>query len=188
MKTNLEIIEYSSGMELPEDYISLYCESFPSTERRNWKTNEDAQLWIAAHKDCRIYLIYYKSIFAGFLNCWNLHTSSGEILYIEHFAVSPSQRGNGLGAAALQTIMADSKTSIILEVEPPTDELTRRRIAFYERNGLKLHSALPYLQPPYFPGNQPIILKIMSSPELGQSEIESEIIPVLHRKVYNHHG
>lgn len=171
--------------ELPDDYITLYCESFPHAERRGWKTNADAKQWICSHKNCHVYLIRFESRFVGFLNCWNLYTPHREILYIEHFAISPGQRGNGLGADVLKEIISTSKIGIILEVEPPVDEMTRRRIAFYERNGLKLHTNLPYQQPPYSTDRQPVVLKIMSSPEIPAQEIASHIIPELYRTVYN---
>ena len=39
--------------------------------------------------------------------------------------------------------------NVLIEVEKPTDDDTRRRISFYEKNGFKLREDINYVQPPY---------------------------------------
>jgi len=42
---------------------------------------------------------------------------------------------------------------LLLEVEPPVDEMTRNRILFYEGLGLTLREDIDYVQPPYSPSS-----------------------------------
>jgi len=52
---------------------------------------------------------------------------------------------------------------MVLEVEVPADDLTRRRIGFYERHGL-VYNDYPYLQPPLRTGNELLPLRFMTKP------------------------
>ncbi len=40
---------------------------------------------------------------------------------------------------------------MLIEVEKPTDDESRRRISFYEKNGFRLREDINYVQPPYSP-------------------------------------
>jgi GNAT superfamily N-acetyltransferase len=93
-------------------------------------------------------------------------------LFLEHLATRPDKRGQGFGAAALELLKAKGKP-IVLEIEPPVDALTRRRLGFYERNGLVLN---PYrhIQAKYHPGDDDLELKILSHPRvLTQDEYDA---------------
>ena len=72
----------------------------------------------------------------------------------------------------------------MLEVEPPTEHISIRRIRFYERNGFVI-SSLPYLQPPYTPQLQPLELKLMSTDATFLSENFDHIVSTLYNYVYN---
>lgn len=45
-------------------------------------------------------------------------------------------RGRGYGAQAL-SLLGERKKTVILEIDPPNDEVSVRRKAFYERAGYK---------------------------------------------------
>ena len=45
-------------------------------------------------------------------------------------------RGRGYGAQAL-SLLGERKKTVILEIDPPNDEVSARRKAFYERAGYK---------------------------------------------------
>lgn len=104
--------------------------------------------------------------------------------FVEHIAVSPSIRGGGRGKQLMEQFMRESPLPVILEVEPPEDELTERRVGFYERLGFKLGN-YKYVQPPLRIGQPDLPLCIMSYPELLT---KSEFISArkqLYREVYN---
>jgi hypothetical protein len=52
---------------------------------------------------------------------------------------------------------------VFLEVEPPSTEIARRRINFYERIGFHLNK-FDYLQPALQGGQKPLLLKNMTYP------------------------
>ncbi|MBQ3141374.1 MAG: GNAT family N-acetyltransferase [Clostridia bacterium] len=71
----------------------------------------------------------------GFLATWQLE----DVRFIEHFAVAPSRRNQGLGACLLREYLQSSPLPTVLECELPEGELACRRIGFYERNGFVFH-------------------------------------------------
>ena len=121
----------------------------------------------------------------GFISCWQWP----DLAYVEHFAVDPAVRGGGYGAAALQRLCAEACTPVVLEVEKPHDEMSRRRIGFYRRCGFVL-SERPYVQPPYSEGARPLPLHLMffAAPSAGSDVVPDsffcEVRDRLHRDVY----
>ena len=87
-----------------------------------------------------------------------------DFCYLEHFAVQPSLRGHGTGSTILRQLLTQDKP-LILEIEPPDDEITCRRKHFYERNGLR---AQPYrhVQLPFQGGGPIVPLVIMANRDL----------------------
>jgi len=69
----------------------------------------------------------------------------------------------------------------VLEVELPTDELTRRRIAFYRRHGMHLNER-EYAQMPLRAGDMPVPMYLMSSPD----ELNAEEFVRVRREIYRH--
>ena len=118
---------------------------------------------------------------AGFLAVWEFESFT----YIEHFAVDPVLRNSGTGSAMLQELVKQYQKPICLEVELPEDELTRRRIGFYERNGF-VFNEYPYIQPPISKGKSPVPLRIMTYGEAITRETFEAIKNVLYRSVYKY--
>ena len=57
--------------------------------------------------------------------------------YLEYLAVNPWLRGQGYGSKILR-YLCDSAHTLILEIDPLIDELSVRRLQFYERAGFTL--------------------------------------------------
>ena len=91
-----------------------------------------------------------------------------DFVYLEHFAVQPSLRGQGTGSRILRELLQGEKP-FILEIEPPEDALTCRRKAFYERNGLQ---AQPYdhVQLPFQGGGPIVPLVIMADRAISPAQ------------------
>ena len=156
-----------------ETFIEIYQVSFPIDEQR--PIDDIARLIKTDRRYCAMALIDNHQCI-GLLTSWQF----AGFTYIEHFAISPSLRAMGYGTTALHTFTQSLSPPIILEVEPPTDSSTLRRIHFYERCGLTLYP-YAYTQPPYSPDRSPVALRLMgtiSSPDLTQ------ITHTLHREVY----
>ncbi len=133
---------------------ALYAVSFPYHEQRGG----EAQAAALASADYHFELIYDGDEFAGLMLCWETE----DFIYVEHFCTAPEIRGRGIGAEAL-ALLAQSGKKIILEIDPPVDEISRRRRNFYERAGFE-ENPFAHVHPPYhagFPGHP---LVVMSHP------------------------
>lgn len=116
--------------------------------------------------------------FVGLLTTWHFT----EFIYIEHFAIAPDLRSQGYGAEALGTFIAEQQCPIILEAEPPTDDMALRRIGFYQRCGLTLYD-YPYIQPAYTPTSNPVALRLMGTIDTATTPL-AHVSKTLHREVY----
>ena len=153
----------------PEIYRIMQA-SFSDDEYRPY----DEQLALFEEPEYRIYYMP-----AGFLAVWEFES----FIYIEHFAVDPALRNSGTGSAMLQELVKQYQKPICLEVELPEDELTRRRIGFYERNGV-VFNEYPYIQPPISKGKSPVPLRIMTyKSEITREEFQ-KMKEILYRRVY----
>ena len=120
----------------------------------------------------------------GLITCWHFCGDKSEnFVYVEHLAVAPSKRNGGYGAEILRSHKERHKGIIVLEVELPQDEMSRRRIAFYERNGFEL-CRRPYLQPPYRPENTPLPMHLMFYGTASPTFLFNTIRDTIHRQVY----
>lgn len=154
----------------------VYTESFPPEERRDWL--QLSRMLCDTTSDVSLLMIYSHSRRIGFITLWRL----GDILYIEHFATDSSKRGGGLGARALNTILARTSTPVVLEVEPAhVSNAARRRIAFYERNGFTALDHFHYVQPPYSPDLPAVNLLLMST---DATVVAASVSATLHKRVY----
>ena len=155
--------------DFPEIYRIMQA-SFSDNEYRPY----DEQLALFEEPEYRIYYMP-----AGFLAVWEFES----FIYIEHFAVDPALRNSGTGSAMLQELVKQYQKPICLEVELPEDELTRRRIGFYERNGF-VFNEYPYIQPPISKGKSPVPLRIMTyRSEITREEFQ-KMKEILYRRVY----
>lgn len=93
----------------------------------------------------------------GIMNHW---TFDG-FVYVEHFAIREDLRNRGLGKEALRAFLETLEAPTVLEVELPTGDMERRRIAFYERSGFEVIKGR-YFQPPYRSGDKPLEMLIMA--------------------------
>lgn len=154
----------------------LLHEAFPIDERRD----DDVQRSNTDHNPLfTAYLITDKDLKIGLITLWKLNG----FYYVEHLATSPGVRNKGYGKEIIQTILKEFHSRIVLEVELPENELSRRRIGFYERNGFTL-CRKSYLQPPYRKSSRPIPMYIMYSGTESIDGIFNEIKSEIYDKVY----
>lgn len=172
----IEIQPIVWGQEPPAHLRQIYEEAFPPEERRPW-----SQLFDRQHCEHVAQLIIYAERVAGFLVSWELPSSH----YFEYLVIDPVLRGQGLGTKVLQRIsqLYDDEYPIVLEAEPAGySPMPERRLAFYERFGLKVQP-FPYRQPPYGEGLPWVDLHLLANRPLAERDfltIQREI----HRQVY----
>ena len=170
----------SASDPLYADVAASYAASFPINEQRTPEQQAEA------FADTRYRLLAWhdgKSLIA-FMGCWTL----SQCLYVEHFAVEQTQRGKGTGSAPLSRFCRETATTIILEIDPPDDDISRRRLRFYERIGFR-HNGFSHLHPPYRQGFTAHSLHIMSYPRLlTDSEYAAFCTGLTHTVMHLPHG
>ena len=71
----------------------------------------------------------------------------------------------------------------VLEAEVPTDDLSRRRVGFYERQGFRVWDK-DYVQPPYRRGGRPLPLYLMVAGETDAMPPVDTVRRAIYREVY----
>lgn len=132
--------------------MNLLAVSFPASERRD----DDFQRKTMIHSDYRLCAIMNGNMPVGVVGYFD----SDSFIYFENFCVEPEKRNNGFGSQTLQFLTACGKP-FILEIEPPVDELTQRRLQFYERNGM-IVNPYPHIQPHYRADDDDLPLVVLS--------------------------
>ncbi len=164
----------------PHPYVAAirvwYDESFPANERRHF----DDLLNLLPCPDMHLCALVAHNQPVGFMVYWQWD----DVLFIEHFAIDPEQQGRQLGQQALDEVKRIKNSSLILlEVELPTDDISQRRIRFYERLGFSLNT-YTYAQPPYQRGNPAIPMKLMSMPAIAQQQDFDTFSQMIKERVY----
>ena len=147
-----------TGDTLYEKAHQLYSISFPPHEQRE----DFSQTQILAQEAYHFDVICDQKKFVGEILYWDL----GGAFYIEHFCVAPDMRNKHYGQNILN---AYQSTPLILEIDPPVNEIAVRRKKFYERCGFT-ENPYDHVHPPYHRGNAGHELVIMSSPRALQSD------------------
>lgn len=162
-----------------DEIFPLLESAFPVTELR---IKEDQRALL--QEPCyRLYGVRREGNFAAVFATWEID----EFLYIEHFAVKEEFRNGGYGGQLLDTLLEEKSRPMVLEVEEPEDELTRRRIGFYRRHGL-VYNTYPYLQPPMRKGQEMLPLKLMTKPTAIDAETYQRYKKRIHTIVYKYEG
>ncbi len=145
----------TSSHPLFEDAMTLYRDSFPFHEQRE----EASQRSIMAHPEYHFLAVYDDAdAFVGLILCWEAE----QFVYVEHFCIDSAMRNRGLGSRALRLLLERGKP-VILEIDPPVDDISRRRKGFYERCGFAANP-YPHIHPPYHKNHAGHSLTVMSTP------------------------
>lgn len=160
-----------------DDVYKIMKQSFPLEEIRSY----EGQRALLDREDYFIKTYIHNGDMAGFCAYYELN----DFLYIEHLACSPEVRGLGIGTKLVQEVLDEAgERVVILEVEPPVDEMTKRRVAFYEKLDFYLN---PYyhFQPPLNKDTDGVELKIMSSARSLTAEEQEAYRRVLNTYIYH---
>ncbi len=159
-----------------DEVFAIMQASFPPDERRP----REEQRALLKNPRYALHTIEEDGHTVAFAAVWHFP----RFLFVEHLAVAESCRNRGLGAALLTRLRGEHNHRLCLEVELPENELSRRRIAFYERNGFTFNPH-PYTQPPISKGRAPVPLRLMSTGgRLTTAEFEA-VRNTLYKDVYH---
>lgn len=153
-----------------------YTDSFPPCERRKF---EEVKKLVEENPQLTIEAFLFDNQYTGFITSWHLE----DFIYIEHFAIEEKMRNRQIGRQVLTHFISEKKKPVVLEVEIPEDEMSRRRIGFYERIGFTLDTHIsPH--PPYQEGEAGIELHVMAYGEPDLSNKYEKIKKELYKHVY----
>lgn len=159
------------------DLIAVtYNDSFPAGERRDFALLRDL-----LKDDPRfvVYALLREEVYVGFITGWLFDGFT----YVEHFAIDASARNGGIGAGAMKQFLAFCGTPVVLEVEMPADEISIRRVGFYERLGFVLDNHV-YHQPPYRAGDDWLEMRLMTKGDLDLAYSFEQVKDCIHQHVY----
>lgn len=146
---------------LAEPAWRIYEQSFPLCEQRPAAEHIRALSNPAFHYN----LLLDEGRLIGLLSWWEWTSATGtNFRFGEHFAIDPQLRGGGYGSQALKFLQGDGQHLVLLEIDPPIDDISRRREHFYMRNGMITNYEYDHIHPSFRPTTQPHRLMIMSYP------------------------
>lgn len=156
--------------------FSLMQRSFPKNEYRSYENQKK----LLENKHYKI-IPYFggDNELLGFAAVWEFEFFK----FVEHIAVSEKCRGMGIGSKIMRDIIEKSDVDIILEIEPPNDEMSKKRLHFYEKLGFKCND-FGYFQLPLNKNDKPIPLKILSYPQAINEEKFKKIKKIIYSNVY----
>lgn len=123
------------GTEYREAVHALYEEAFPEIERKPFSLMEE----LAARGKMEMLAVVEDGAFLGLA----INMMAGKTALLDYFAISPQQRGGGIGSRSLKLLLErfrDQKYIFEIEMQDASADNAKereRRKAFYLRNGLK---------------------------------------------------
>lgn len=126
-------------LERFDEVYALFSDAFIPSELRDYENMKQ----LFQKEEFLIYAKYSQNHLQGAIIVWEFD----DFVFLENFAVDSKMRGQGIGSAILEDIQSHYHNHLlILEVEEPTDDLKKRRIAFYQRHQFLLND-FHYIQP-----------------------------------------
>lgn len=170
-----KIIKYDNSKQWKEVW-TLYENSFPVAERRKLEDHLRASENELFHPVS----IWEDDKLVGIVFYWEW----SNYRYIEYLAVTPALHGHGYGSQIIKEIR-DSEYTIILEIDPLINELSVRRLQFYERAGFAL-TPYRFVHLPYRLDGEPQELLILSYPKMITKEQHNDFLNFIDTQVRNY--
>ncbi|GAB3535870.1 GNAT family N-acetyltransferase [Pontibacter brevis] len=155
----------------------LYEAAFPVEERRD----SQQLLGLLHQQDMFVYAVTAADEAMGLCIYWQLEG----FYFLEHLAIAPSHQDLGLGRQVMQWLLRKTNRKLLLEVERPTDKISRKRIRFYQKLlGFTLHDTFNYHQPPYQQEGKSVPLYLMSAEAIADTAELLRIASHIKQQVY----
>ncbi len=174
---NLKKIENVYDPNFGEVY-DLYNSAFPAYQRRTW-----AGLETLFNKKPAFQCLNVRSNsnFVGLIHYWTFE----KFIYIEHFAIHPDYRNQGLGSKVMKEFLAKKELPVVVETETPRSHVASQRIHFYERLGFFMTTNF-YMQPPYEGSQVMMSMLLMSNDYHFTNKYFTQIRNTLYKEVYKY--
>lgn len=154
----------------------LYNTTFPQDERRSLLEHK----LLMDDKRFHFSAIHYEGLTVGLVAYWELH----DMLFIEHFAVAPEFRSEGIGGRAIEHLQYYADRKIVLDVEPEDESNEAvKRVRFYEKHGFR-YCKKPVVLPTYWFA-KPIASNLMVWSPNKAILTQKQILEDIRRGVYD---
>ncbi len=170
----MEFLQISQSDKVRWEKVwELYEQSFPIAERRKIGDH------IRACNDPQFFPLsaWEGNTLIGILFFWEWDSYR----YLEYLAVNPELQGQGYGSQLL-SYLRDTEHTIILEIDPLSNEMSVRRLQFYERAGFTL-TPYRFMHLPYRLEAQSIELLILSYPKMITKSQHNDFLNFIDEKV-----
>lgn len=154
----------------------VYEEAFPEGEKRPWREHIAMAI---NNKSYYLFAAFDGDNLIGILIYWDLQ----DFIFGDYLAIKPSAREKKYGERIIRTLTNQISKPVIVEVERPEDELSTRRIGFYQRLGFHL-SDYPYFMPDFSGNHENIPMLLMSYPDPIDHKFATLVTNNIHTKVY----
>jgi hypothetical protein len=163
---------------------NIYISSFPSTERIDFEyliLNEENDI----HEQQKGFVTLGVFDDDNVIGVVPLYIEE-EFIFILYYAIVSNLRGEGIGGISLHKLFsAYSNKIFILEIEHPSDEISKKRINFYKKNAVVIQD-FNYLLPPLQAGN-PLIPMLIGTYPRSISQKEFEVArQILYHNIYHY--
>ncbi len=142
----------------------IMTESFPYDEIRSFEGQKNLLL----KEEYQILAFAEGDNIMGFIALWQFPNYN----FIEHFAIDKKFRNKGLGSKIIKDFIKQSDKKTILDVEPPNDDLCKRRIEFYKKEGFILHD-FDYVMPAYSENQNDVRLLVMCTENMSNDDFDN---------------
>lgn len=159
-------------------FICLYNNSFPLEERR---AISDVKFLLITEKKFKVKIIWNnQNQMIGLLCFWTFD----DFIYAEHLAIDSNIRNAGYGTQAVNLFLSEINLPLILEIELPEDDISIRRLEFYQRLGFKIWTEINYIQPPYHLTTSSVEMKLLTKGDIDLTDCFDNIKKQLYSAVY----
>jgi GNAT superfamily N-acetyltransferase len=153
----------------------IYRYSFPIYEQRTFEHQQTAFKSPLYHLDVCV----EEGVVIGFIAYWIFP----DYAYVEHYAMAKEARGQGYGTKILGDFLRRMAGRIVvLEIDPVIDEVSTRRLEFYQRLGFQ-ESPFRHTCPKYQPDEQEGELWVLTWPVTVDCDFYEMFYTDLHQVV-----
>lgn len=175
----MKLLDATADHPLWNELWKLYETSFPAYELRDIESHTSA----AQDKNFFPKMAVDES---GSLLALLFYWKSDGLVFIEHIAVNATMRGRNIGSVLLGTFLVEhSDATVILEIDPPADEISCKRRRFYEKLGF-IYNDVEYMHPSFRRNGHAHYLKLMSYPSALTTEGYDDFLRFCREKPYRY--
>lgn len=158
-----------------DSFFNILKNSIPENERRDYSSQKK----LLSNSSYKPLVFRENDEILAIMATWEFE----DFIFIEHLAVDSELRGKGVGTELVKNYLNKYKKNIFLEVEPPSTDVSKKRVSFYEKLGFCLNN-FSYSQPPLNPDDCPLELNIMSySKPIAVNEFD-KYRKIIYKEVY----